>query len=107
MTDVAPPIFIIGDTDVIMFASVRQAERDLEPIDVRSGGFVAYDSLGRLLRLEASRWRVTITLAESEPSHVSELENALRAYLKALNDPVGEDAKCELPFLVDACRKFM
>lgn len=105
MSLIAAPIFIVEDEDILTFASVRDAQMDLEPIDVKLGGFVAYDSEGRLLQIETDGRSVTISSVEDEPSHQNELEHALRRFLTASNAPQGEDPLCDLPCLVNACRK--
>ena len=104
MSSAVPPIFVIEGEDVIVYASV---EVDLEPIDVKAGGLVAYDAEGRLLRLEANRWEVTVSVAEEKPTHAVELEFTLRKFLKATDDPLADDPACDLKCLVNACRKFI
>jgi hypothetical protein len=101
---IAAPIFIVEDEDILTFASVRDAQLDLEPIDVKLGDFVAYDSEGRLLRVQTNGRSVTISSAENEPTHPAQLETALRRFLKALNAPQAEDPMCDLSCLVNACR---
>jgi len=44
-----PPIIVNNRGDVGIFDSVERAERDLEPIDIRNGEYVIYDSEGRLV----------------------------------------------------------
>ena len=105
--NIVPPIFIVDDEDVIVLASVAKAENWIEPVDVKLGGFVAFDAEGRLLRFNATHWRVTVTAAELEVTHASQLEAALRAYLVASHEEIGADSTCDLPCLVEACRKFM
>lgn len=101
------PIFVIDeDLDVSVSASVEDAELDLEAIDVKAGGLVAYDAEGRQLRLEAKGSQVTISLAEDKPNHATELEAALRNFLRASHDPAGDDPTCDLKCLVNACGKF-
>jgi hypothetical protein len=80
---------------------------DLEPIDVKAGGLVAYDAEGRLLRLEINRGEVTVSVAEEKPTHAIELEFALRKFLKATDEPLADDPACDLNYLVSACRKFI
>jgi hypothetical protein len=45
-----PPIIVDDKGDVSIFDSVEQAQRYLEPIDIRNGEYVIYDREGRLLR---------------------------------------------------------
>src|SRR6266851_3358811 len=107
------PIFIVdaGGGDLSPYGSVVDAELQLEAIDVRNGCYVGYDAQGRLLRLEAAaekasitwmEWflaprrstqrlraedRITITLAEEEPTHTSELSKALSTFLIRVGTP--------------------
>ena len=41
MCSAVPPIFVIDEDDVIVYAST---EVNLEPLDVKAGGLVAYDA---------------------------------------------------------------
>ena len=107
MNSATIPIFIIEDADVSVYASVKSAEIDLEPIDVKTGGFVAYDAEGRLLQLKTNGWRVTISLAEERPTHAHELEVTLRNFLESTNDPIAHDSACDLDCLVNTCRRFI
>ena len=104
MSSAVPPVFVIEGEDVIVYGSV---EVDLEPLDVKAGGLVAYDAEGRLLRLETDRGRVIVSVAEENPTHALELEFALRRFLKATDDPLADDPACDLNCLVNACRKFI
>lgn len=106
MNNITSPIFLVEDEDIMIFANPRQAELDLEPIDVRLGGFVMYDSVGRLLKIETLNWKGNrVTAIEEQPTHQKDLEGALRRFLKASKVPEGEDARCDLPCLVQACGK--
>src|SRR6266849_1540478 len=101
------PIFIVdaGGGDLSPYGSVADAELDLEAVDVRNGCYVGYDAEGRLLKLEAAaerasitwmEWflaprrstqrlraedKISITLAEEEPTQTSELSTALSTFL--------------------------
>src|SRR6478736_5827688 len=86
-----PPIFVDNRGDVSVFRSVSYAESYLEPIDIENREYIAYDASGRLLALSADRRRVYISLAEPKPTHGEALENALRHFLRAIKDPVGDD----------------
>ena len=107
------PIFIVdaGGGDLSPYGSVVDAELQLEAIDVRNGCYVGYDAQGRLLRLEAAaekasitwmEWflaprrstqrlraedKISITLAEEEPTHTSELSKALSTFLTRVGTP--------------------
>ena len=98
------PIFVIDEDDVIVYES---AEVDLEPLDVKAGGLVAYDAEGRLLRLETNRGKVSVSVAEEKPTHAPELKFALRNFLRASDEPLADDPACDLNRLVSASRKFI
>lgn len=100
-----PPIFVIEDRDVGVYESVQEVQLHLEPVFIAEN--VAYDAQGRLLRLETDGRRVTVSLAEHEPTHASELEGAIREFLKWMKEPMADDPTCDLPCLVEACRKFI
>lgn len=103
MSGAVAPIFVIEGDDVIVYESV---EVDLEPFDVQPG-LVAYDAEGRLLRLEINRGQVIVSVAEEKPTHATDLEFALRNFLKATGEPLADDAACDLKCLVNASRKFI
>lgn len=102
-----PPIFIIDGHDVAIFASIEEAQLHLEPIDVKNQQCVAFDAEGRLLRIEVEHGRIKAQLEEKESTHRGDLEAALRQYLRELKDPAGEDQRCDLPYLVQACHKYI
>lgn len=74
---ISPPVIIDEHGTATIFESVENAERYLEPIDVRNKEYVAYDSEGRLLRLLPTSPRITIESAEVEPNHSSEVRDLL------------------------------
>lgn len=79
---IKPPVIVdeTGDTDV--FESVEHAEMYLEPIDVEHNRFIAFDSVGRLLRLIPTTPRITIEAAEEVPNHAERLRELLIQFLK-------------------------
>ena len=93
-----PPIIINENGSLSFFKSVADAERYLEPIDVRNQEYVAYDSDGCRLELRVEeevvagllglgktrRERVCIIQAEEVPAHAEELKNILRASLQEI-----------------------
>jgi|CXWL01.1.fsa_nt_gi hypothetical protein len=94
-----PPIIISENGSLIFFRSLAEAERYLEPIDVRNQEYVAYDSEGRrldlrvekevfaigLLRLrQIARERVRIDQAQEDSAHPEELKNILQDILKKI-----------------------
>jgi hypothetical protein len=74
---ISPPIIVDEQGTAIVFESIEDAELYLEPIDVRNGEYVAYDSEGRLLRLLPTSPRITVESSESEPSHTNEVRDLL------------------------------
>jgi hypothetical protein len=97
-----PPIIIDENGSLDFFKSVDDAERYLEPIDVRNQEYIAYDSEGRRLELRveeevcagllglgrSTTERVRITQLEEVPTHAEELKKTLRASLQKLGVPL-------------------
>jgi hypothetical protein len=52
------PLVVNENGNLLFFASSDDAERYLEPIDVRNGEYVAYDAEGRVLFLRVETERV-------------------------------------------------
>lgn len=100
------PIIVNENGDLSFFASIKGAENYLEPIDVRNGEYVGYDSEGRLLSFSTNIESrpgllgigsrnveaVKITEAESEPKHQEELLDALKRFLsgRVIPDTLAE-----------------
>lgn len=105
-----PPIVVVSGRNLDVFRSAEDAERYLESPDVMSGGYGAYDSEGRLLKLEVpnpGNWSgrvvdvnpVKISAGEAEPGHSQELRSAIIDYLIALQIPrehLGHESLPEL-----------
>jgi hypothetical protein len=109
------PLFVWESGALYVFASVNDAELDLEAIDVRGGIYRAFDATGRLLRLEVERlrerflWvfslareRVRITLAEDASTHADELAGILEPFLEHLGLQREASTKMTLSELVAA-----
>jgi len=93
-----PPIILYGDGWPGFFRSIEDAERYVEPIDVRNQEYVAYDSEGRRLELRVEeevvtgwlglrktiRERVRIAQAEEVPTYAEELKSILRVSVQKL-----------------------
>jgi plasmid stability protein len=76
------PIFINESGNVLVFESVEDAERYIEPIDVINEEYVGYDSAGRRLALRVTKEnKINIRSAEHEPSHAAELKDVLTRFL--------------------------
>ena len=81
------PIFFDESGDVLVFESIRYAERYIEPIDVANNEYVGYDSEGRLLQLAVTnKGQILIEDAESEPKHADELRRILVRFLTRLSE---------------------
>ena len=105
MAEAKPPVFVIDGNDVSIHSSLEDAALLLEATDVKRNLYVGYDSEGRLVRFESDRQRVKASLAEENPLHARELEEALRKYLRAMDVPEGNDSECNLPCLVEVSKR--
>ena len=88
-----PPIIADDHGDISVFNTVEDAEREIEPDDVRAGTYTLYDSEGRLLetglRQPTALWRrllfpaeqTVIREAEREHTHREQLHEALADFL--------------------------
>ena len=112
-TSYRTPIFIAEDLDVSLYASLNEAERALEGIDVDDGIYVGFDAEGRELRLEARGVRrgrffvdigtVHISVGEQTPMHCAELRKVLRDHLVAMGRVIDREAGLET--LVEECKR--
>lgn len=96
-----PPIIVEESGDVSIYGTVGDAELDLEPIDVREGRFVAYDSEGHLLELCPTEPRVTIKDIEPAPLRLMEVREALVGLLSSLGHPSEELSQEPLERLIE------
>lgn len=95
------PIIIDNSGDLLIFSSIEQAQQYLEPIDVHNKEYIAYDSEGRLLKLNVTREKsdlrrlptfadsgehITLQPAESEPLHAAELQSKLIQYFAQVGE---------------------
>ena len=80
------PIIISEHGDLSLYDSLEAAQCDVEAIDVRNNEYIAFDSEGRLLKLDLvpMRWTdgVSISVAEVEPTHQSALAATIHVFLK-------------------------
>jgi hypothetical protein len=93
---IRPPIIIDAQGALLVFNSLGRAQRELAPLDVREGRYpVAYDSEGRLLRIEVRMrerrilgiWRevreeVQIIAYEHIPTHELALRELLLRFIQ-------------------------
>lgn len=100
----ALPVIVAEGWDIHLYDSIRDAELNLEPIDVESGIYTGYDSQGRLLKIETRDSAVVLSAAEASPTHRQQLEELLRGSLRMTGHlPQGADS---LESLVEAARVF-
>lgn len=111
-----PPIFVIEGLDVLCFRTVESAQSYLEPQDVATDDYVAYDSHGNLLILGTARrevarkllWfsrkvmREIVTVESHQPpvNKASDLAEALRKYLAQFGKDANWLTTANLPELV-------
>lgn len=105
------PIIIYENGSMDIFESVKKAELKIEPIDVKNGEFIYYDSEARILQafvVKDSRGieRTVITDSEEEKINNSELEKILIDFLEYLDYQRQELEKMELSSLVRESLKF-
>jgi hypothetical protein len=85
---VRPPIVVSDGHDLLVFESVESATGWVEPYDVDEG--TAFDADGRLVAFELDGpgrlWEKTVVLREreAEPTHETELREAITAALLAV-----------------------
>jgi hypothetical protein len=114
---ISPPIVVIDGSDISIYKSVSEAERHLEGPDVKDGRYLAYDSEGRLLKLDAIGVKrtslfvgismvdigyVKIT-AESETLHVEPLKDLLIKFLTRFSIDGDWLHRASLNELLNAC----
>jgi hypothetical protein len=117
MSTPLPLIVVTDNGEILVFTSKAKAEGYLEPIDVRDGGYVAYDPEGRLfgigvqtqkqrllgnLRIELPE-RVVIRAEEDIPTHSDDLRRKVLDYLVALGEQEVPLRKMPLAALVKRC----
>ena len=111
-----PPIFYDDNGDLSIFNSIESAELYLEPESMDHPGTRIYDSHGRVLGqklLPNSDWltaqlgmpgrQIGLFELEHEPTHASELEIKLRAFLKLVDSSNEQFDSESLGRLVELC----
>lgn len=88
------PIFLMESGDVSAFDSVESAEGYVEAIDVEAGEYVAFDSVGRRLRMavvHGVRWGRNVVISAAEDSSPEPGDEALRSGLLRYAVAVGPE----------------
>ena len=76
------PLIFDENGDVSLYWSLKDAQRNIEAIDVKNDEYVGYDAIGRLLSLKAINLQSSeISLAEDRPLHAQDVVVALRRYI--------------------------
>ena len=100
-----PPIIADNRGDLCVFETVAQAESYMEPVDVRNGEYVVFDSEGRLLvpvvASNGNRERTVLKSAESVPAHEKALRDALVRFLAKTRSASPSPEKMSLAQLLD------
>lgn len=96
------PLFLFDGLDLLISASYKRLQGDVEPIDVSTGVSDVFDSDGRRVKLETTGWRIEAKVDSAEPSAHEDFGEKLRDYLRAVNDPVADNPDCDLPCLMEA-----
>jgi hypothetical protein len=97
-------LVVPADEPALFFASIAQAERYLEPIDVKNGVIgVAFGRLGEPYRVSDGGDAVVIEAVSDQPDQPERLRAVLVAFLFAIGEPPSEAddlntllARCEL-----------
>ena len=101
------PIIIDNCGDVLVFSSVAAASSYMEAVDVLNAEYVGYDCDGRLLDISvAEQSRVTISIAEDEPSHCDALRKTLVDFLTYMKVSKDWLSAANLEELVTEASKF-
>jgi hypothetical protein len=100
------PLFVFDGLDLMVVASHKRLQGDIEPVDVRLGEFEVFDSDGRRVKLETKTWAGTeAEINLEEPPASAKFSEKLREFLRAVNDAVVDDAECDLPCLIEAAKR--
>jgi len=102
-----PPIVLDEHGDISLFPSVDAAARYLEPIDVRNGEYIAYDSAGFLLKLVPTEPVVSISGYLSYQPHQDQLEQVLSSFVeRASGSPIPAEVTSLEGLLALCVRQF-
>jgi hypothetical protein len=107
MSNLMSPFFVFDGNDLVVLATLKGIQLELEAIDVKHGIYDAFDAQGRRLRLETDGKNIKISLGEEGAVHANELETRLRKYLIAMKEERASDLTCDLNCLVEISKKYM
>jgi len=100
------PIIANNRGDVCVFETIENAEKYIEPIDIKNNSWIIYDSEGRLLEALVIRRsiffrRVVLKACEQEPTHANDLRNLLIRFLSRAGESTEVIKTCSLPQLTE------
>lgn len=100
------PIVVYNWGDMLFFATVGDAERHLEAVDVQNGEYLAFDSDGHILEVLTvpQTDRVMIRPVTSQSSFAPQLRYVLLQWLRFFQVPASELSHADLPRLVDMAK---
>lgn len=88
-------LFVVADEPLLVYRSIRDAELDLEAIDVENGTYpAAYGRAGEPYQVGTDGMNVVITRVDG-PNKPEELKPLLARYLKDRGEPVEPDEDVE------------
>lgn len=91
-----PPVVVDYQGDVVVFSSVEEAERYIEPQDARSGACVVFDGGGRRLRPVIAKHllaeRVKLEPSPGDEDQRDELRRILIRFLSRAGSGLGGQA---------------
>ncbi len=105
MTPPKYPVFMFDGLDLIVISCPEDLPVYVERVEYISGDEEVFDSTGRRVILGGRGSRISADADPNESLHIQEFAEKLRAFLRAVNDPIGDDLDCDLDRLMNACRK--
>jgi hypothetical protein len=109
---IEPPVILWNNGDIVVFETVADAQRYVEPVDVQNGEYKAFDAKGQSLELIGETRRTgrifrhesaAVVIRESQPPgpHRDELRRILVDVLIRRGTPKAELLERSLATLID------
>lgn len=107
---ISPPVLVVDD-DVEIYASLGDAERSLEPSDIRRGMTRIFDGQGRLIRANIVRRHLAEVVRfemDSDVYSIDEFRRGLIRLLQGREDTSAATAsECSMEDLVQHAMKYV